>query len=94
MTRLGWLKRRRPDEEDFQEEIRSHLEIAADERVADGADRHSARLSSLKDFGNVTLTTEAARSVWIPCWVDALRDLAAAMCATRSACSPRIPASR
>ena len=71
MARLGWLKRRRPDEEDFQDEIRSHLEIAADERVADGADRHSARLSSLKEFGNVTLTTEAARSVWIPRWMDA-----------------------
>jgi putative ABC transport system permease protein len=76
MTRLGWLKRRRPDERDFQDELRSHLAIAADERVADGADRRSAQLSSLKDFGNVTLTTEAARSVWIPRWVDALRDLA------------------
>ena len=75
MSLFGWLKRRRPDEEDFQEEIRSHLEIAADERVADGDDRHSARLSSLKEFGNVTLTTEAARSVWVPRWVDALRDL-------------------
>ena len=66
MARLGWLKGRRPDEEDLQDEIRSHLEIATAERVADGADRDSARLSSLKDFGNVTLTTEAARSVWIP----------------------------
>jgi putative ABC transport system permease protein len=76
VTRLGWFKRRRPDEEDFQEELRAHLAIAVDERVADGADRRSARLSSLKDFGNVTLTTEAARSVWIPWWVDVLRDLA------------------
>jgi predicted permease len=75
VARLGWLKGRRPDEEDFQDEIRSHLKIAADERVAGGADRDSARLSSLKDFGNVTLTTEAARSVWIPCWMDQLGDL-------------------
>ncbi len=75
MARLGWLKGRRPDEEDFQDEIRSHLEIATDERVAGGADRDSARLSSLKDFGNVTLTTEAARSVWIPRWMDRLGDL-------------------
>ena len=75
MTRLGWLKGRRPDEQDFQEEIRSHMEIAAGERVADGADRESARLSSLKDFGNVTLATEAARSVWIPHWLDALSDV-------------------
>ena len=76
MTRLGWFKRRRSDERDFQEELRAHLAIAADDRVADGADRRSAQLASLKDFGNVTLTTEAARSVWIPWWVDALRDLA------------------
>jgi predicted permease len=75
VARLGWLKGRRPDEEDFQDEIRSHLEIAADERVAGGADRDSARLSALKDFGNVTLTTEAARSVWIPRWMDRLGDL-------------------
>ena len=75
MALLRLAQRRRPDEDDLQEEIRSHLEMAADERVADGADRQSARLSSLKEFGNVTLTTEAARSVWIPRWVDALRDL-------------------
>ena len=31
--------RRRLDDEDFQEEIRAHLAIAADERMADGADR-------------------------------------------------------
>jgi len=75
MARLGWLKGRRPDEEDFQDEIRSHLEIAADERVAGGADRDRARLASLKEFGNVALTTEAARSVWIPRWLDRLGDL-------------------
>jgi predicted permease len=62
------------DEDDFQEEIRSHLEIAARERMADGADPKSARLASLKEFGNVTLTTEAARRVWMPRWVDAVRD--------------------
>jgi predicted permease len=75
VARLGWLKGPRPDEEDFQDEIRSHLEIATDERVAGGADRDSAQLSSLKDFGNVTLTTEAARSVWVPRWMDWLGDL-------------------
>jgi hypothetical protein len=73
----GWLnrlKRRRLDDEDFAEEIRSHLAIAADERKADSADSRSASLASLKDFGNVTLTTEAARGVWTPRWLDALHD--------------------
>jgi hypothetical protein len=75
----AWLKRlttRRLDEDDFQNEIRAHLAIAADERVAEGADRQTARYGALKDFGNVTLTTEAARRVWTPSWLDAARDFA------------------
>ncbi|MBZ5560663.1 MAG: ABC transporter permease, partial [Acidobacteriia bacterium] len=71
---LTRLKRRRLDDQDFQEEIRAHLAIAADERVAEGADRRSAQLASLKDFGNVTLTTEAARRVWIPSWLEYVHD--------------------
>jgi hypothetical protein len=59
----SWLKRRRLDDEDFDEEIRAHLTIAADERAAGGADERSAQLAALKDFGNVALTTEAARRV-------------------------------
>jgi len=62
------------DDDDFQDEIRAHLAIAAAERVADGADPKTARQSALKDFGNVTLTTEAARNIWRPRWLDALRD--------------------
>jgi macrolide transport system ATP-binding/permease protein len=70
----SWLKRRRLDDDDFQEEIRAHLKIAADERMADGADAKSAQLASRKDFGNVALTTDAARRVWTPWWLDALHD--------------------
>src|SRR5262245_35233299 len=77
MSIVSWLKglkRRRLDDDDFAEEIRAHLAIATDDRVADGADRRSARLDALKEFGNVTLTTEAARRVWTPWWVDAVHD--------------------
>src|SRR5436190_14820904 len=73
-TWLERLKRKRLDDEDFKEEIRAHLAIAADEKMADGADEHSAQLASLKDFGNVTLTTEAACRVWTPWWIDAVHD--------------------
>ena len=74
----AWLRRltrRRLDDGDFQEEIRAHLAIAADERMADGADRDTAHYAALKDFGNVTLTTEAARRVWTPWWLEAVRDV-------------------
>ena len=78
MSMRAWLERlklRRLDEEDFQEEIRAHLAIAEDERMAEGADPDTAHYAALKDFGNVTLTTEAARRVWAPWWLEALRDL-------------------
>jgi macrolide transport system ATP-binding/permease protein len=77
MSILSWLRRRVDlDDEDFQDEIRAHLAIAEDERVADGADRQAAHYAALKDFGNVTLTTEAARRVWTPSWLEAVRDYA------------------
>src|SRR4051794_29837138 len=62
------------DDDDFAEEIRAHLRIAADEKIADGADPKSAQLESLKAFGNITLTTEAARRVWTPWWLEAFFD--------------------
>src|SRR4051794_25173764 len=72
----SWLKRRRLDDEDFREEISAHLAIAAAEKVADGADPDRARLASRKEFGNLALTTDAARRVWTPWWIDAVHDWA------------------
>ncbi|HUP65935.1 MAG TPA: ABC transporter permease [Thermoanaerobaculia bacterium] len=74
MSILSWLKRRRLNEEDFQDEVQSHLAMAAKDRIAGGADPRSAELAARKEFGNVTLTTEAAREVWTPWWIDALHD--------------------
>jgi putative ABC transport system permease protein len=76
---LNWLNRRRPvelDEEDFKKEIEAHLAIAAGEKRSDGVDEADARYAALREFGNLTRTTEAARSVWTPRWLEALRDLA------------------
>src|SRR5688500_9150207 len=75
---LNWLKRRRPvhpDDDDLTEEIRAHLAIAAREKTSDGVDPEEARYAALKEFGNVTQTTEAVRSVWTPRWLEALRDV-------------------
>src|SRR5919108_1855605 len=81
MSILSWLTRRRVDldEQDFQDEIRAHLAIAEEEQIADGADHERARYAALKDFGNVTLTTEAARRVWMPPWLEAARDFTSDM---------------
>ncbi len=64
------------DDDDLQEEIRAHLAMAARDRIADGVDPKAARQAAVKEFGNVTLIREAARRVWIPRWLDTLRDMA------------------
>ena len=77
MSFLSRLTRRRLDldEREFDEEVRAHLDMAQRERIAEGADPETARYAALKEFGNVTLTTEAARRVWTPWWLEAGRDL-------------------
>lgn len=62
------------DDEDFKDEIQAHLAIAAREKERDGLDPGDARYAALREFGNVTLTREAARQVWTPRWLDVLRD--------------------
>ena len=64
-----------PPDDDLDEEIRGHLAIAIAERIAHGEDPRSARLSALKEFGNVTLTRESIRSVWRPKGLDAAESL-------------------
>src|SRR6185503_21010218 len=77
MSIWSWLTRRRLDldDQDFKDEIRSHLAIAADEKVSEGADVTSARYAAMREFGNVTLATEMTRRVWMPSWLETLRDV-------------------
>jgi predicted permease len=77
MSIWSWLKRPRLrlDEDDFQEEIRAHLAMAERDHIEKGGGRENARYEARKEFGNLTLTTEAARRVWTPRWLEALRDL-------------------
>jgi predicted permease len=70
-----WMRRRRPVDHDLQEEIYSHLAMAAQDRVADGADPETARLAARREFGNVTLATEASQRIWSIGWIEAARDL-------------------
>ncbi len=53
-----------PDHDDLDEEIRGHLALSMKERIERGEDPASARLAALKEFGNLTLTRDAMRSVW------------------------------
>ncbi|HTM04312.1 MAG TPA: ABC transporter permease [Vicinamibacterales bacterium] len=64
----GW------DDGDFQDEIRSHLAMAERDRIESGSDPETAFYATRKEFGNVTLTTEAARRVWTPRWLESVLD--------------------
>jgi putative ABC transport system permease protein len=63
----AWKEERmRPGIDELDDEIRGHLAIAIKERIERGEDPESARLAALKEFGNVTLTRDSIRGVWLP----------------------------
>ena len=79
MSILSWLKRPTPAPRRRRLPGRDPRAPGHRRRRADRRRRRSADApgyAALKEFGNVTLTTEAARRVWTPRWLEALRDLA------------------
>lgn len=65
----AWWRRRRRDEE-LDEEIASHLAMAAAERVARGESPEEARLAARREFGNVTQVKEVTRAMWGGAWLE------------------------
>ena len=55
---------------ELEREIRTHLELEAEERVADGMSEREARYAARRAFGNVTRTREDVRAVWTRRWLD------------------------
>ena len=74
MRLIDWILRRRRDE-DLDAELRAHVSLATQDRMAHGEDARTARLAALKEFGNVTLTREATRRSWGGAWREHLADL-------------------
>src|SRR5215213_756934 len=62
------MEKRQDDE--LEREIRTHLEVEAEERVADGMSEMDARYAARRAFGNVTRTQEDVRAVWTRRWLD------------------------
>src|SRR5258708_1321591 len=65
--------RRKKRETELNEEVRSHLEMAARERVEKGEEKEEAQCAARREFGNVGLVKEVTRDIWGWRW---LRDLA------------------
>ncbi len=66
-----WFWRRRKEGE-LEEEVRSHLEMAAKERVARGDTTEQAEGAARREFGNVELVKEVTRDVWGWRWLEDL----------------------
>jgi putative ABC transport system permease protein len=62
------MKNDRDDE--LEREIRTHLDLEAEERVAEGMSEMEARHAARRAFGNVTRTREDVRAVWTRRWLD------------------------
>src|SRR6266446_3825938 len=61
--------RRKKRETELNEEVRSHLEMAARERVEKGEERKEAERAARREFGNVGLVKEITRDVWGRRWL-------------------------
>ncbi|MGE5243011.1 MAG: ADOP family duplicated permease [Betaproteobacteria bacterium] len=55
---------------DLDEDIRDHIDREIEENIARGMTPGDAAAAARRAFGNIMLTKEAARAVWIPIWWD------------------------
>ncbi len=60
----------RDHDDELKREIQAHLELEAEERVADGMSEADARYAARRAFGSVTRTQEDVRAVWTRRWIE------------------------
>src|SRR6266550_3361117 len=53
-------------------EIRDHVDREMRDNIDRGMSPEDARRAALRAFGNITVTQEDVRAVWIPVWLDHL----------------------
>ncbi len=63
---------RRRRERELDEEIRAHLRMAVEERVARGESLESAERAARREFGDVGRVKEVTRTMWGGVWLDRL----------------------
>lgn len=72
MSRLVSLIRQRRLDRDLQDELRAHLEMRAEDNIADGMREQEAREDAVRRFGNLTLIHETARTQRIARWLETI----------------------
>jgi predicted permease len=66
---MRWWNRK-SREDDLERELRSHLDLEAEEKTADGLPPDEARQAAQRAFGNTTFVAEATREVWGWAWLE------------------------
>ena len=61
----------RPDDRDFDEEIRGHLALSVQQRIERGEDPESARRAALSELGYLPELRASLHRVWYTRWFDA-----------------------
>jgi putative ABC transport system permease protein len=72
MNFWNWIFHRRARERELEEEVRAHLRMAAEERIACGESAEQARVSAAREFGNDALVKEVTREMWGLVWLETL----------------------
>lgn len=69
-SRIRSLLRIERLERDLDEELRSHIEMRAQDNIASGMSAEEARFLAHRQFGNATLVKESAREIDIVRWME------------------------
>src|SRR4051812_38105689 len=56
--------------EHLDDDIQDHIRLETEENIARGMAPDEAATAARRAFGNIALTREAVRAVWIPLWWD------------------------
>jgi len=73
MFRVRGLFRRKSMDAALDEEVQSHLRMAEQEHMEKGETAEQARVSALREFGNVGLVKEVTSDMWGWGWLEQLR---------------------
>jgi hypothetical protein len=81
-----WKGRRVQQREDLDRELRTHLDLEAEEQQEAGVSSEEARYTARRAFGNSTLVAEDVREMWGWTWLERLIQIS-----ERSGSSERSP---
>jgi predicted permease len=76
----------RDHDDELKREIQAHLDLEAEDRVADGMSEAEAQRAARRAFGDVTCTQEDVRAIWRRRWIeDVVQDVRYALRTLRKA---------